>query len=104
MLAMGRGPRATKETAGTVVRRTRWAPAQRVRAHQQWCDEDEELFLDCLAATCNVTLACEQADVSHTTVYRQRRSGPTSRSNGRPRSNRVMPRSRWGWSRPPTAR
>ena len=73
MLAMGRGPRATRETAGTVVRRTRWAPAQRVRAHKQWCDEDEELFLDCLAATCNVEMACEQADVSHTTVYRQRR-------------------------------
>ena len=73
MLAMGRGPRATKETAGTVVRRTRWAPAQRVRAHQHWCDADEEVFLDCLAATCSVTLACEQADVAHTTVYRQRR-------------------------------
>ena len=73
MLAMGRGPRATKEIAGTAVRRTRWAPAQRVRGHKHWCDEDEELFLDCLAATCNVELACEQADVSHTTVYRQRR-------------------------------
>jgi len=44
-----------------------------VRAHKQWCDEDEDVFLDCLAATCSVTLACEQADVAHTTVYRQRR-------------------------------
>lgn len=71
---MGRGPRAAKDKAGTVVRRTRWAPAQRVRAHKQWCDEDEELFLDCLAATCNVEMACEAADVAHTTVYRQRRT------------------------------
>lgn len=70
---MGRGPRTRKQQAGTVVRRTRWAPAQRVRAHKQWCEEDEEIFLDCLAATCSVTLACEQADVAHTTVYRQRR-------------------------------
>ncbi len=70
---MGRGPRATKNVAGTVVRRTRHAPAQRVRAHKQWCDEDEEIFLDCLATTCSVSLACEQADVAHTTVYRQRR-------------------------------
>ena len=74
MLKMGRGPRASKILAGTVVRRTRWAPAQRVRAHKQWCDEDEEVFLDCLAATCNVEMACEQADVAHTTVYRQRRT------------------------------
>lgn len=56
-----------------MVRRTRWAPAQRVRAYKQWSDEDEEIFLDCLAASCNVVIACEQADVSHTTVYRQRR-------------------------------
>lgn len=44
-----------------------------MRAYKQWCDEDEELFLDCLAASCNVLLACEQADVAPTTVYRQRR-------------------------------
>ena len=74
MLAMGRGPRTKKLEAGTVVRRTRWAPAQRVRAHVHWCAEDEEVFLDCLAATCSVTLACEQADVAPTTVYRQRRT------------------------------
>lgn len=71
---MGRGPRASKEVAGTVVRRTRHAPAQRVRAQKQWCDEDEEIFLDCLAAPCNVTLACEQVDVAHVTVYRQRKN------------------------------
>ena len=73
MLAMGRGPRTKKVEAGTVVRRTRWAPAQRVRAQRQWCEEDEEKFLDCLAATCSVQMACEQADVPPTTVYRQRR-------------------------------
>lgn len=57
-----------------MVRRTRWAPAQRVRAYKQWSDKDEEIFLDCLAASCNVLIACEHADVSHNTVYRQRRS------------------------------
>jgi hypothetical protein len=57
----------------TLVRRTRWAPAQCVRAYKQWSDEDEEIFLDCLAACCNVLLACDQAGVAPTTVYRQRR-------------------------------
>ena len=70
---MGRGLRATEDKAGTVVRRTRWAPAQRVRPQKQWSEEDEAIFLDCLAATCNVEMACEAADVAHTTVYRQRR-------------------------------
>ena len=69
---MGRGQRAKKDDAGTIVRRTRWGPAQRVRAQRHWCEEDEEKFLDCLAATCSVVLACEHADVPHTTVYRQR--------------------------------
>lgn len=68
----GKGQRAKKEVAGMVVRRTRWAPAQRVRAQRQWCAEDEDIFLDCLAATCNVRLACDEADVAYTSVYRQR--------------------------------
>ena len=64
---------AGKKAAGTIVRATRWGPAQQVRCHAQWCDENEEKFLDCLAASCNVTMACEEAGVAHTTVYRQRR-------------------------------
>ena len=44
-----------------------------MNAYKQWSEADEELFLDCLAASCNVRTACEAADVAPTTVYRQRR-------------------------------
>jgi hypothetical protein len=73
MVGMGRGQRAKRGEAGTVVRRTRWAPAQAVRAQRQWCAADEDRFLDCLAATCNVQMACAEADVAPVSVYRQRR-------------------------------
>ena len=57
----------------SVVRSTRWARAQRVRSYRQWSDEAETEFLDALAASANVTLACEEAGVGHTSVYRRRR-------------------------------
>ena len=57
----------------SVVRSTRWARAQRVRSYRQWSDEAETEFLDGLAASANVTLACEEAGVGHTSVYRRRR-------------------------------
>ena len=57
----------------SVVRSTRWAPAQRVRSQRQWSDEAEAEFLDALAGTANVSMACEEAGVGHTSVYRRRR-------------------------------
>ena len=65
--------KAARKPIGSIVRKTRWAEAQRVQCFAQWCDETEEKFLDCLAASCNVTVACAEAGVAHTTVYRQRR-------------------------------
>lgn len=66
------GGRPATVAAGTVVRRTRWGPAQVVRTCKQWCDQDEAVFLDALADTCNVRMACAIAGVATTTVYRQR--------------------------------
>jgi hypothetical protein len=45
------------------------------RGHR-WTDEDEAVFLDCLAATCNVTLAAEKAGFSTEAIYRRRRRDP----------------------------
>ena len=59
--------------AGSTVRYWRDGRAKRVRCFTQWSEEVEELFLDVLAATCNVTIAAEQAQVGYTSVYRQRR-------------------------------
>jgi len=58
-----------------VVRRTRWG-MQRVRCRRQWTERAEERFLDQLAASCNVETSCQEAGVSHTTVYRHRRKRP----------------------------
>ena len=58
----------------SVVRATRWARAQKVRCYRQWSDETEAEFLDALAANGSVTVACEEADVGHTSVYRRRRN------------------------------
>ena len=50
---------------GTQVRST--------RGHR-WSDEAETLFLDQLAATCNVTLAGEACGFTHAALYRRRRN------------------------------
>ena len=65
--------RAPLAAAGAVVRRTRHG-VQRMRTYVQWCDEREEAFLDALAASCHVIWAAEEAGVSHSSVYRQRRT------------------------------
>ncbi len=62
-----------RKPIGTIVRKTRWAEAQRVQCFVQWCEETEERFIDCLAASCNVHQACKEAGVAPATVYRQRR-------------------------------
>lgn len=42
----------------------------------QWTDAAEEIFLDALAASCNVSYAAEEAEFCTPTVYRQRRLRP----------------------------
>lgn len=61
-----------ERASGSVRRKTRWG-TQQVRTQTQWCDEIETRFLECLAATSNVGLACEQSGVGPTSAYRQRR-------------------------------
>lgn len=58
---MLRGP------CGTQIRTT--------KGHR-WSDRAETLFLDQLAATCNVTLAGEACGFSHAALYRRRRNDP----------------------------
>lgn len=41
-----------------------------------WCEGAEEEFFDILAASCNVTLACEEVGFATPTVYRFRRLRP----------------------------
>lgn len=65
--------RSRVRDGASVVRATRWARAQKVRSYRQWSDEAEAEFLDALAANANVTMACDQAEVGHTSVCRRRR-------------------------------
>jgi hypothetical protein len=65
-----------RRPSGCIVRYAAKGRAKRVRCHVQWSDEIEEVFLDALAASCNVTLACAEAGVGHSSVYRQRRTRP----------------------------
>ena len=57
----------------SILRAPRWARAQKVRSYCQWSDAEAE-FLDALAVNASVTVACEQAEVGHTSVYRRRRT------------------------------
>ena len=43
---------------------------------KRWTDEAEEIFLDRLAASCNVTLAAKAAGFSREAIYRRRRMDP----------------------------
>jgi hypothetical protein len=52
---------------GTQIRQT--------QGHR-WSEEAETVFLDQLAATCNVTLAGEACGFSHAALYRRRRNDP----------------------------
>ena len=42
----------------------------------RWSDEAETIFLDQLAATCNVKLAGDACGFSHAAIYRRRRRDP----------------------------
>ena len=67
-------PEPKAAIAGSCVHYTNTGHAQRVfTPGKQWSDEAEEEFLDCLAASCNVSWSAGQAGVAHTTVYRHRR-------------------------------
>ena len=63
--------------AGVVLRGTGKDGPQLVRtAGRRWSDEAEALFLDRLAASCNVTYAAEATGFSREAIYRRRRTDP----------------------------
>jgi hypothetical protein len=63
--------------AGTCLRASGKDGPQIVRSGgRRWTDEAEEIFLDALAATCNVTAAAERTGFSKEAIYRRRRSDP----------------------------
>jgi len=68
--------KAPRRRSGTILRHARGGHVKRIRCVSQWSEQAEELFLDVLAATCNVSLAAAEAGVGHTSVYRQRRLRP----------------------------
>ena len=50
---------------------------QRIRSRgKRWTEEAEAVFLDCLAATCNVTWSAAQAGFSREAIYARRRRDP----------------------------
>ena len=59
---------------GTILRASgRHGPQLTETTGRFWTDEAEAIFLDNLAATCNVTLASRACGFSGTTVWRRRR-------------------------------
>jgi len=59
--------------AGSLVLIGPCGPQLKTTTGHRWSDEAEELFLDQLAATCNVTLAAKACGFSHAAIYRRRR-------------------------------
>ena len=47
---------------------------------KRWTDKAEEIFLDCLAASCNVTWSARQTGFSREAIYRRRRLDPGFRA------------------------
>ena len=63
--------------AGTHVRYGPTGRAQKIKTGgAQWSDEAEELFLDVLAASCNIKMAAEATGFHTQTAYRLRRLRP----------------------------
>jgi hypothetical protein len=72
---MARGARLCG--GGKAIRDDRGGRPKVVRlGRRSWSEEKEAKFLDTLAATCSVTIALEEAAVSRSALYRQRRSNP----------------------------
>lgn len=67
----GRGP------AGTIIRASGKDGPQVIRSRgHRWTDEAETIFLDHLAASCNVKLSADASGFSTVAIYNRRRSDP----------------------------
>lgn len=86
----GAGPEAESVRDGEKGRAERHGPAGHIArlsgkdgpqivksGGKRWTDEAEALFLDHLAATCNVTLSAAEAGFSKEAIYKRRRSDPS---------------------------
>ena len=67
---------ASGPPAGRLVRSAKNGKSQVVRTRSLWTQEAEDVFLDVLAATCNVSAAAAEAGFSRVAVYRRRRLWP----------------------------
>lgn len=65
-----------KPVAGRVVRPAKNGKTKIIRARARWSDKAEAIFLEDLAATCNVRAAAAAAGFSTTAIYRRRMHDP----------------------------
>ena len=64
--------------AGRTVRQAKNGKTQVIRTKgKRWSDKAEEVFLEELAATCNVTASAEKAGFSTVAIYRRRMHWPS---------------------------
>lgn len=68
-------PKAPKP-AGEVIVIGKSGRPQRVETRRLWSEKAEQIFLDHLAATCNVRASADAAGFSNVAVYRRRRKWP----------------------------
>src|SRR6187401_409511 len=62
--------------AGTGIRAGKDGPQLIRSSGKRWTEEAEAIFLDHLAASCNVTAAAEAAGFSREAIYKRRRHDP----------------------------
>jgi hypothetical protein len=62
---------------GTAIARGRWGSQVVATKGGRWSDEAETVFLDHLAATCNVMLSAKACGFSTQALYMRRRNDPT---------------------------
>lgn len=68
------GKSTSRGPAGTIHRYAEGSRAKLIRTSgARWSDEAEEIFIDALAATCNVTAAAEACGFTTEAIYRRRR-------------------------------
>jgi len=73
---MAKAKTARLRAAGRVVRPAKNGNTRVIRSRARWSDAAEAVFLEELAATCNVTAAAEAAGFSTTAVYQRRMRWP----------------------------
>lgn len=68
---------APRGSAGTRLRADHKDGPQRIRSDgRRWTEQSEAIFLDCLAASCNITWSAAQAGFTEMTAYYHRRRDP----------------------------